>query len=75
MSKIGLNVLNSNPGSVTSAPTGFSGGNLTMNKSLSKAISELKAYSEGTRKTKPTQKILDLLEEHNVISKTGAGMP
>ena len=75
MSKIGLNVLNSNPGSVTSAPTGFSGGNLNMNKSLSKAVSELKAYAEGTRKTKPTKKMLDLLEQHNVISKTGAGMP
>jgi len=68
MSKIGLNTLNSNPGRATSAP-GFSGGN------LSKAVSELKSYTEGTRKTKPSQKMLDLLEKHNVISKTGAGMP
>ena len=56
MSKIGLNILNSNPGSITSAPTGFSGGN------LNKAVSELKSYTEGTRKTRPSKKMLDLLK-------------
>ena len=50
MSKIGLNTLNSNPGSVTSSPTGFPGGN------INKAVSELKSYTEGTRKTRPSQK-------------------
>ena len=57
MSKIGLNTLNSNPGRATSAP-GFSGGN------LSKAVSELKSYTEGTRKTKPSQKKAPLFLFH-----------
>ena len=38
------NLTGSNPGSITSAPTGFSGEN------LNKAVSELKSYTEGTRK-------------------------
>jgi hypothetical protein len=68
MSRNGLNTLNSNPGRATSAP-GFSGGN------LQKAVTELKSYTEGVRKTKPSQKMLDLLEQHNIISKSGGGRP
>ena len=73
MSKIGLNILNSNPGRVTNTPTGFSGGLSGGNLNIS--VSELKSYTEGTRKTRPSKKMLDLLEKHNVISKTGAGTP
>jgi len=42
---------------------------------LDKASSELKKYLpvNGERKTKPTKKMLDVLEENGVISKSGAG--
>ena len=40
---------------------------------LDKASSELKKYLNGERKTRPTKKMLDVLEDNGVISKSGAG--
>ena len=40
---------------------------------LDKASDALKKYLSGERKTKPTQKMLEVLEANNVISKSGAG--
>jgi len=44
-----------------------------VNLKLDKASDALKKYLNGERKTKPTQKMLEVLEENNVISKSGAG--
>ena len=41
--------------------------------SLDKASSELKKYVNGERKTRPSKKMLEILEENGVISKTGSG--
>ena len=40
---------------------------------LDKASSELKKYLNGERKTRPTKKMLEVLEDNGVISKSGAG--
>ena len=40
---------------------------------LDKASSELKKYLNGERKTRPTKKMLEVLESKGVISKSGAG--
>ena len=53
---------------MVSSLVGISGGSL---QELGKAKSMLEAYINGTRKTRPPQKVLDLLEKHQIISKTG----
>ena len=40
---------------------------------LDKASSELKKYLNGERKTRPTKKMLKVLESNGLISKSGAG--
>ena len=56
---------------MVSSLVGISGGSL---QELGKAKSMLEAYVNGTRKTRPPQKVLDLLEKHQIITKkSGSG--
>ena len=56
---------------MVSSLVGISGGSL---QEIGKAKSMLEAYVNGTRKTRPPKKILDLLEKHKIITKkSGSG--
>lgn len=56
---------------MVSSLVGISGGSL---QEIGKAKSMLEAYVNGTRKTRPPKKILDLLEKHQIITKkSGSG--
>ena len=56
---------------MVSSLVGISGGSL---QELGKAKSMLEAYVNGTRKTRPPKKVLDLLEKHQIITKkSGSG--
>ena len=51
---------------------GISGGS-TSDKTLTKAVNELKAYANGTKKTKPSKKMLNVLEQNGIITKKVTG--
>ena len=43
------------------------------NNDVEKAMKQLKSFMDGTRKTKPAKKMLDILEKEGVISKMTGG--
>ena len=51
---------------------GISGGS-TSDKTLTKAVNELKAYANGTKKVKPSKKSLAILEKNGIITKKVTG--
>ena len=51
---------------------GISGGNAS-DKALAKAVDALQSFVKGERKTKPTKKMLAVLEKNGVISKKEGG--
>ena len=61
---------------MTKQLVGISGGNAS-DKAVAKAIDALKSFVSGDRKTKPSKKMLQILEKHGVISKKegGCSMP